>query len=318
MNYRRVAVIGASGFIGRYVVKRLAGRGIIVTAIMRDAEAGGFLATMGDVGQIARLSVNITDPKALTAALEGQDAVVNLVGILFESGRAGFDAIHQEGAGRVARIAKAAGVRAFVHISALGADPASPSHYGRSKAAGEAAVHAAFPEAVILRPSVVFGPEDSFFNRFAEMSRISPALPLIGGGHTRFQPVYVGDVADAVMKALDQPEAAGKIFELGGPHVYTFRQVLELVLKLTNRSRKLVNLSWGRANLLARFMEWLPNPPLTHDQILLLGHDNVVGASALTFADLGIKPSAAEAILPAYMDRYARGGWYGKHQKGTK
>lgn len=317
MSYGRVAVIGASGFIGRYVVNRLAKRGVIVTAVMRNAEDGAFLQTMGEVGQIARISANITDPQALTPALERQDAVINLVGILHETARAGFDTIHHQGAARAARIAKAAGATHFVHISALGADPASPAAYGRSKALGEEAVRAAFPEAVILRPSVVFGPEDDFFNRFAGMARFFPALPLIGGGHTRFQPVYVGDVADAVLRALDLPEAAGKTYELGGPTIYTFREVLEMVLRETKRKRRLVNISWERAVKLARCLEWLPNPPLTRDQVALLRRDNVVSPDALTLSTLGIDAHSAEAILPTYLDPYRRGGWYDAHRIGS-
>lgn len=317
MSYGRVAVIGASGFIGRYVVKRLAKRGVIVTAIMRDAEDGAFLQTMGDIGQIARVSANINDPEALTPALERQDAVINLVGILHESRRATFDSIHHQGAARAARIAKAAGVPRFVHVSALGADPASPSAYARSKAQGEEAVRAAFPDSVLLRPSVVFGPEDDFFNRFAQMARFSPVLPLIGGGHTRFQPVYVGDVADAAIRALDLRDAAGKTYELGGPRIYTFREVLETVLRQTKRKRRLVNIPWEHAEKLARCFEWLPNPPLTRDQLALLRRDNVVSPDAFTLAALGIEAQAAEAILPTYLDRYRRGGWYDAHGMGA-
>jgi uncharacterized protein YbjT (DUF2867 family) len=212
MGYRRVAVIGASGFIGRYVVKRLAARGIRVAAVVRDVEAAKFLQPMGDVGQIARLGANILDDARLAAAIAGADAVINLAGILYESGRQRFAAVHASAPGRLGALAKAAGVRHLVHISAIGADSGSPAAYARTKAEGEQALRASFPEAVILRPSVVFGPEDDFFNRFAALAQFSPVLPLIGGGKTRFQPVYVEDVADAVMAALDTPGSAGRTY----------------------------------------------------------------------------------------------------------
>jgi uncharacterized protein YbjT (DUF2867 family) len=314
MGYRRVAVIGASGFIGRYVVKRLAARGARVAAVVRDVEAALFLQPMGDVGQIARLGANILDDARLAAAIAGADAVVNLVGILHESGKQRFAALHATAPGRLGALAKAAGVKHVVHVSAIGADPASPAAYARTKAAGEQAVRASFPDAIILRPSVVFGPEDDFFNRFAALAQCAPALPLIGGGKTRFQPVYVGDVADAVMAALDDPASAGRTYELGGPRIYTFRALMELVLAETDRKRLLVPLPWALASLQAAFLELLPTPPLTRDQVKLLRRDNVVAAGALTLADLGIAPTAAEAILPGYMDRYRRGGWFGSRR----
>jgi NADH dehydrogenase len=314
MAYRRVAVIGASGFIGRHVVKRLAAKGTVVAAIVRDLERAKLLQPMGDVGQIGRLHASILDESRLTAAFAGCDAVVNLVGILHERGAQRFDAIHHEGAARVGRLARAAGVRHLVHISAIGADPASPSAYGRTKGLGESALRAAFPEAVILRPSIVFGPEDGFFNRFAAMAQMAPALPLIGGGNTRFQPVYVGDVADAVMKGLDDPATAGRTFELGGPRICTFRELMELVLHETHRRRPLINLPFGLARLEAAFLEWLPNPPLTRDQVTQLQRDNVVSAEALTFKDLGIAPETIETIVPTYLGRYRRRGWFGDHR----
>jgi uncharacterized protein YbjT (DUF2867 family) len=317
MGYRRVAVIGASGFIGRYVVKRLAARGAVIAAVVRNVEAALFLQPMGDVGQIARFSASILDETRLAAAIAGSDAVVNLVGILHESGGQRFEATHREGAARLGSLARAAGVKHLVHISAIGADPASPSAYARSKAEGEQSLRAAFPEAVILRPSVVFGPEDDFFNRFATLAQLLPALPLIGGGKTRFQPVYVGDVADAVVAALDDPAAAGRTYELGGPRIYTFRTLMELVLAETRRKRLLLPLPWTLASLQASFLEWLPTPPLTRDQVKLLKHDNVVSPGALTLKDLGIEPTAVEAIVPSYLDRYRRGGWFNSHRMAT-
>lgn len=310
MAFARVAIVGASGFIGRYVVRRLAAQGAVIAAIVRDVEAAKFLQPMGDVGQIARIRAGLQDEARLAAALAGCEAIVNLAGILYERGIQSFEAVHHEGAGRLGRLAKAAGVKRLIHISALGADPQSPSLYARSKAAGEAALRAAFPDAVILRPSIVFGPEDDFFNRFAALAQFAPALPLIGGGSTRFQPVYVGDVAEAVTKALDDPAAPGRTYELGGPQIFTFRELMERVLAETKRRRLLVPLPWSLARLQAAFLEWLPTPPLTRDQVNLLRRDNVVAPGALTLADLGIAPTTVDAILPTYLDRFRRGGWF--------
>ncbi len=310
MKYRRITVLGGAGFIGRYVVKRLAQHGAVVTVASRHASEALFLTTMGDVGQIALVDAGLADEAALAAALTGADAVVCAVGILYERGKQRFEAVHHQGPARLARLAAAAGARQFVHISAIGADPASPSAYGRSKAAGEQAVKAAFPTATILRPSLVFGPEDDFFNRFAAMARVSPALPLIGGGATRFQPVYVGDVADAVVAALDQAEAGGWTYELGGPKVYTFRELMVLLLAEIGRKRSLVNLPFGLAALEAAVLEWLPKPPLTRDQVRSLQRDNVVAPDALGLADLGLTPTSLELVLPTYLDRFRRHGRY--------
>jgi NADH dehydrogenase len=321
MGYSRVAVIGASGFIGRYVVKHLAARGAVISAIVRDTERARVLQPMGDVGQIALIRASLTDEARVAQALAGVDAIVNLVGILHERGKQSFEAIHREGPARLGRLARAAGVKHLVHVSAIGASTDSPSAYARSKAAGEIALRAAYPAAVILRPSIVFGPEDDFFNRFAAMLQLVPALPLIGGGTTRFQPVYVGDVAEAVGRALDDPAASGGTYELGGPQVYTFKALMELVLAETRRRALLVPLPWGLASLQAALLELppkiiplLPDPPLTRDQVKLLRRDNVVDPNAMTLKDLGIEPTAVEAILPTYMDHYRRGGWFGSHR----
>ena len=314
MGYHRVAVIGASGFIGRYVVKRLAARGAVIAAIVRDVEAAKFLQPMGDVGQIARLGADILDEARLSAAIAGADAVVNLAGILYERGRQRFEAIHHQGPARLAALAKAAEVKHLIHISAIGADAASPSAYGRSKAAGERAVAAGFPGAVILRPSIVFGPEDQFFNRFAALAQLLPALPLIGGGKTRFQPVYVGDVADAVLAALDDPLAAGQVYELGGPRIYTFKALMKFILAETRRKRLLVPVPFAMARWQAALLEWLPTPPLTRDQVRSLERDAIVAPGARTLADLGIAATAVEAIVPAYLDRYRRGGGFNSHR----
>jgi len=220
--------------------------------------------------------------------------------------------VHHTGPARLARLAREAGIDRLVHISAIGADSRSTSAYARTKAAGERVVSDAFPTATILRPSVVFGPEDQFFNRFAAMALISPALPLIGGGETRFQPVYVGDVADAALACLDDPATAGRTYELGGPKVYALRELLELLLGEIRRKRRFIDLPFGLAGTLARLMAVLPNPPLTPDQVELLRSDNIVGPGALGLASLGIAPTAVEAVLPTYLDRFRRGGWYSR------
>lgn len=310
MKHNRVAVLGGSGFIGRYVVRRLAARGNAVAVGCRNAERAKFLRPMGDPGQVALVNVAIDDEAVLPAFLEGSDAVVNAVGILRESGRQRFDRIHHAAPARIARMARELGIERFIHISALGADPRSSSRYARSKAAGEQAVLDAFPTATILRPSVVFGPEDQFFNKFAAMALMLPALPLIGGGETRFQPVYVADVARAVLACLDDPATAARTYELGGPRIYTFKALMELLLAELHRKRLLITLPFALASLQARLMALLPSPPLTVDQVEMLKSDNIVAAGALGFSALGIAPSAVEAILPTYMDRFRRGGWY--------
>jgi NADH dehydrogenase len=303
-----VTIFGGSGFIGRYLVQRLARHGWIIRVAVRHPDRALFLKPMGAVGQITPIAANLRHEASVAAAVAGADAVVNLVGVLYERRPQSFAAVHVEGAGRVARAAHAAGARRYVHMSALGADPASPASYGRSKAAGEAAVRAAFPDAAIARPSVVFGPEDDFFNRFAGLARYSPALPLIGGGTTRFQPVYVGDVADALARLVEDSATAGKTYELGGPGTYSFRELLEYLLREIGRRRLLVLLPFALAKLQAAFLEWLPRPPLTRDQVRLLERDNVVSPGALTLADLGIHPTALELVVPSYVARYRPGG----------
>jgi NADH dehydrogenase len=260
------------------------------------------------------VAANIRDDTSVRAAVAGSDAVINLVGILFERGRQTFKAIHADGAGRIARLAAETGVGHLVHVSAIGAEISSESLYGRTKAAGEAATHAAFPTATIVRPSIVFGPEDDFFNRFAGLARLAPVLPLIGGGHTRFQPVYVGDVADAVVAVTaggaDGPDSkvARQTFELGGPRTYSFRDLLELVLAETGRRCLLVPVPFQMAMMNAFFLEALPIPPLTRDQVRLLHSDNVVAPDSRGLGELGISPMALETVLPGYLARYRRGG----------
>jgi uncharacterized protein YbjT (DUF2867 family) len=304
---RKVAtVFGGSGFIGRYVVQLLAQQDYVVRVAVRDPAGARFLQTQGRVGQIVPLAASVTDQAAVARAVEGAEVVVNLVGILFERRPGDFQRLQGQAPGAVAAAAKAAGVEHFVHLSAIGADAASPSLYARSKAEGEAGVRAAFPEATILRPSVVFGPEDQFFNRFAGMAMM-PVMPVVAGG-ARFQPVYVGDVADAVLAAIADPAARGKTFELGGPRVMTMREVLRFILDTTGRRRPMVDMPMGLMRFQAGLLQSLPKPPLTQDQLLLLGRDNVVGQGVPTLSDLGISAKSVEAVVPAYLKRFRRGG----------
>ena len=300
-------VFGGSGFIGRYVVKRLAQRGHVVRIAVRDPEDAQFLRTMGKVGQIVPLAAPVTDEAAVALAVNGAEMVVNLVGILAETKTASFQAIHADGAGRVARLSAAAGVDRLVHLSAIGADPSSPSRYAATKAAGELAVRQAFPGVTILRPSVVFGPEDHFFNRFAGMARMLPLMPVISGA-TKMQPVHVGDVADAVMAALTRADAVGGVYELGGPRVWSFREILAYILKETGHQRPMIALPMGLVRLQALILEKLPGKLLTRDQLLLLARDNVVTAGMPGLTDLGLVPTPVELVVPAYLRRFRPGG----------
>jgi NADH dehydrogenase len=301
-------VFGGSGFIGHHLVRRLAKSGAVVRVPTRHVSRIGHLRTAGVVGQIVPEMIDAFDDVELEAVIRGADVVINLIGILAPGRRNSFAQVHADLPGRIARISARLGVKRLVHISALGADLQSGASYASSKAAGEAAVVQAFPQATIIRPSIVFGPEDRFFNRFAAMTMISPVLPLIGGGHTKFQPVYVGDVADAIMAALVLPEAPGKVYELGGPTVYSFRALMELLLAEIEAKRLLAPVPWGVARFQASLAEWLPNKPLTRDQVELLKHDNVLSGAAPGLTDLGIQPTAAEVILPTYLDRFKKGG----------
>ena len=326
-----VTVFGGSGGIGRQVVKSLAKRGYQVRVAVRDPQAALFLKPMGDVGQITPVQANIRDTDSVRRAVAGADSVVNLVGILQEGGAQRFGAVQGQGAASVAEAAAAAGVKSLVHISAIGASPTSPSAYARSKAAGEAAVREDFPNASILRPSVVFGPHDEFFIRFAAMAQLPIPLPVFGcgfprmtmdglkiygDGGTRFQPVYVGDVADAIVACLERPDTRGKLYELGGPRTYSFCEIMELVLQQTGRWRPLIPVPFGMASLIGFFAEFLPKPLLTRDQVKLLAQDNVVSGEESTFADLDIEPKAVEVVLPSYLEVYRRGGRYTTTQPG--
>lgn len=279
MSDRVVTVFGGSGFLGRHLIRRLAKSGARIRVAVRNVDSALFLKPMGDVGQIVPVSASVTDEASVRRVIAGSDAVINLVGILFEKGGQRFDDIHVAGAERVARIAREEGVSRLVHVSAIGADPNSDSNYARTKGLGEQAVREAFPDAVILRPSVIFGPEDDFFNRFAAMTRFSPALPLLGGGKTRFQPVFVGDVADAIMAGLERDDATGKLFELGGPTVYSFRELMEYMLKVLRRHRGLIPVPFPVAGFIALFAGLMPKPMITRDQLRLLRRDNVVSAT---------------------------------------
>jgi uncharacterized protein YbjT (DUF2867 family) len=308
-----VTVVGGSGFVGRHVVQALAREGWRIRVAVRRPDLAGFLQPLGTVGQIHAVQANLRYPDSVRAVIADADAVVNLVGILHESGRQTFEAVQGEGAAVVARAAAEAGAT-LVQVSAIGADADSAAAYARSKAAGEAAVLAAVPAAIILRPSIVFGPEDGFFNRFAELARFAPALPLIGGGLTRFQPVYVGDVARAVLAAVSGKATPGTIYELGGPQVKTFKELMEYTLALIERPRLLVSLPFGIARLQAKFMQYLPGAPLTPDQVTMLGVDNVVSAPAKaqgrTLEGLGITPTALDSVVPTYLWRFRKSGQF--------
>lgn len=311
-----VTLFGGSGFIGSQAVRALARRGWRIRVAVRNPVLAIEIQPLGDPGQIQFMRCDITNPADVAQAVRGADAVVNLVGVLHDAGgKRGFDAVHTEAAKTIAEAAKAAGVERVVQISAIGADAASPSAYGRTKAQAEAAVRAVYPDAVILRPSLVFGAGDSFLNRFAAMATMAPALPLIGGGETRFQPVYVGDVAEAIARGVTRADAAGRTYELGGPSLYTFREVLELVRRETGRDRMLVSVPFivakplGSLLQLSRFVGL--TPPLTRDQVLMLEKDNVVAADAFGLSDLGIDhPAGMAAIAPSYLWRYRVGGQF--------
>jgi uncharacterized protein YbjT (DUF2867 family) len=323
MGTQLVTVFGGSGFIGRHLVGRLAATGAHVRIAVRNPDAALFLKPMGYVGQITPVQANVRFAASVHAALDGADAVVNLVGILNETRRQRFMTVHRDGATQIAQAAAQAGVKHFVHISAIGASTQSRSQYARTKAMGEEAVTEAFPLASILRPSVVFGPSDDFFNRFAALAQVLPVMPVIGcpfprivsgplgqfgNGGPKFQPVYVGDVASAVVTCLAERRTRGQIYELGGPLQYSFKELMELVLRETGRRRILVPVPYWLATLQAYFLEFLPHPLLTRDQVALLKYDNVVSEGIGTLKTLGIAPTAAEAILPTYLDRFRRGG----------
>jgi NADH dehydrogenase len=312
MNTNLVTVFGGSGFVGRHTVRALARAGWRIRVAVRHPNRAFFLRPLGSVGQIDIIKCDITDPDQVARALHGADAAVNLCGILFQAGQT-FEDLQADGAAHVAQAAAAAGVGALVHVSALGADTESNSEYAVTKAEGEESVREAFPKAVILRPSIIFGPEDGFFNKFAALARFTPALPLIGGGRTRFQPVFVGDVAQAIVTGLSRQD--GRTYELGGPAVYSFKELLQLILRETGRRRILVPLPFGLAMLKAAFLQILPKPLLTVDQVRLLKKDNVVSPTAPGLAELGITPTSVEAVVPSYLWRFHPKGEYASAQE---
>lgn len=309
-----VTVFGGSGFVGRHVIRALARRDFRIRAAMRRPDLAGHLQPLGRVGQIQPMQANLRYGDSIEAAIRGAQVVVNLVGILAESGKQTFAEVQAAGAGAIAAAAAAAGAR-VVHVSAIGADENSKSVYARSKALGEKAVLAAAPGATILRPSIVFGPEDQFFNRFALLAQLSPVLPLIGGGKTRFQPVFVGDVAKAVAEAVEGKSAPGTTYELGGPEIVTFREVLEFILRVIERERLLVPLPFFAAKFQSYFLRYAPGAfKLTPDQVELLKRDNVVSdeakAARRTFEAFAIAPSTMEAIVPSYLWRFRKTGQF--------
>jgi NADH dehydrogenase len=310
-----VTIFGGSGFLGRHVVRALVRLGYRIRVAVRRPELAGHLQPLGQVGQIHAVQANLRHAASVEAAAHDADVVINLVGILFEHGRQRFDAVHAFGAEAVARAASASGAQ-LIHVSAIGADERSPSHYARSKAAGEKLVLAAVPAATILRPSILFGPEDDFFNKFAAIACFSPALPLIGGGRTLFQPVFAGDVAGAVAAAIEGRARTGAAYEIGGPEVRSFKDLMRFVLATIERRRLLIPIPFALARLQASLLQWMPKPLLTPDQVALLRSDSVVSEQASregrTLAALGIEPVAMESVVPTYLWRFRKSGQFAK------
>lgn len=307
-----VTVFGGTGFVGRQVVRALAKRGYRVRAAARNEGAGYRLRMLGDVGQIEVMQANVRVRETVERALDGAEAVINLVGVLYEHGRQGFEALHVDSARTIAECAAAAGITRFVQVSAIGADPTAESKYARTKAAGEAAVREVIPSATIVRPSIVFGPEDSFFNRFGQMAALSPVLPMVGA-ETKFQPVFVGDLGAAIAAAAVEPAAAGQTFEIGGPSVYSFRELMEIVKRETGRKAILLPAPFPIAKLIGiagDIQSRLMAPVLTSDQVELLRHDNVPADGAPGLAALGVSPTPVEAVVGTYLYRYRKGGQY--------
>jgi NADH dehydrogenase len=312
-NDTLIAIFGGSGFLGRHLVRALCKRHYRIRVAVRRPDLTGHLQPLGRVGQIHAVQANVRHSGSVDAAARDADVVINLVGILFERGRQRFDAVQAFGAEQVALAAAAHGAR-MIHVSAIGADEHSAADYARTKAAGEQAVLAATPHATIVRPSIMFGPEDDFFNKFAALARFLPALPLVGGGATRFQPVFVGDVAEAIARVVDGQAKDGTIYEAGGPEVRSFKEILEYVLAVTGRRRLLIPLPFPIARLQAMVLQWLPTPLLTPDQVELLKSDNVVSQDAeregRTLRGLGIEPAAMETIVPSYLWRFRKTGQF--------
>ena len=309
-----ITIIGASGFVGRHIVRALAKRGYRIRAACRRPDLAGHLQPLGTPGQIMPVQANVRYPASLAAACDGAFAVINLTGVLYSAGAQSFDAVHVFGAEASAKAARAAKARVFIQMSAIGADENGASAYARSKAEGEKRARAAFPGTTVLRPSIVFGPEDDFFNRFAGLAKFAPALPLIGGGETKFMPVFVGDVAEAVARLIDRGEADGRTYELGGPEVLSFRQLMRFTLDTIGRNRLLVPVPWSVAKVQAMILGLLPKPLLTTDQVELLKSDNVVSEAARkerrTLEGLGVAPRGIQGIVPGYLYRFRKAGQF--------
>lgn len=315
MTAKMVTVFGGSGFLGRHVVQTLARQGYRIRVAVRRPHLAAHLGPLGDVGQIQLMQANIRHEASVARALEGADMAVNLIGIISETGKQKFNAVHIQGPAHIAQAARQMGVDQLIHVSALGADLNASSKYARSKAKGEGAVLEAFPNAVIVRPSAVFGREDDFFNKFAALARLSPCLPLIGGGSTRFQPVYAADVAAAIERILTLAKPGPSVFELGGPAVFTLKELMQFVCSVTGRRRALVPIPFPLAKFQAFFLGLLPSPLLTMDQVNMLKQDSVIIAgtgqtTAGTFAELGLDPSSVESVVPTYLARFRRHGQY--------
>jgi NADH dehydrogenase len=314
MSIKQVTVFGGSGFVGRAIVRALAQAGFQVRIACRRTELAERLKTAGDVGQITLMRTNLRMPASVAAAVRGSDAVINAAGIPFQRGRQRYQTVHVDGAKAIAEAARAAGVQRLVHLSGIGVETrSSTNRYVQSKIEAEDAIIAGFETATILRPSVMFGPDDALFNRMAKAAAQAPFMPVVGNGSAKVQPVFVGDVAAAAVAVLQRPDTAKSVFELGGPRVYSYRELAALTLRAIDRDKRIVGIPSGLMKLAGFFCEFLPVPPLTHDQVDLLTTDNVVRGGARGLADLGIAPTAAEIILPTYLDRFRVGGRYNQH-----
>ncbi|GEP61424.1 complex I NDUFA9 subunit family protein [Reyranella soli] len=314
MDIKQVTVFGGSGFVGRAIVRALAPEGYLVRVACRRIELAERVKTAGDVGQVTVMRANLRMPQSVAAAIAGSQAVINAAGIPFERGRQRYRAVHVEGARAIAEAARAAGVQRLIHMSGIGAESrSSKNRYVQSKVEAEDAIIAGFENATILRPSVIFGPDDVMFNRLAKIATQAPFVPVVGNGHAKVQPVFAGDVGAAAVAVLARPDTVKSVFELGGPRVYTYREVAALTLREIGRDKRIIGVPAGLMKIAGWFAEFLPVPPLTHDQVDLLTTDNVVRGGAKTLADLGIAPTAAESILPTYLDRFRVGGRYNQH-----
>ena len=311
MKNKIITVFGGNGFVGRSLIQRLAKQGARIRVAVRNPDKAGRLRVLGEVGQITPIPFSFKDPISIYNAIVSADFVVNLCGRLFEKGQSTFDLVHTQGPALIAKACADNKVKALVHLSALGANPNAESLYARTKGEGEIAVHSAFPQAVILRPSVMFGPDDRFFNRFADLATVAPVLVVFEGGKTKLQPVFVGDVAQAIVNCLDDSHApgtlAGQCFDLGGPEVYNFKELLQIMLTTINRKRPIISLPAAFGHMLGLVAQYMPEPLITPDQIKLLKQDNVVDPMALSFKELGIQPRAMDTVLPDYLSSYRPG-----------